>query len=136
MSRRSYKRSKTQVDAPPVTVPQRVAHRVTLLPRILRIVLVAVFGLAVTLALSPLVDLIYSQYFFSMSTRILPSFISGGIGLASYAIGWWLMVGTVGERPIARIALLWYFGSGILAIVVVVFLIVRGVTLVNFLAGS
>jgi hypothetical protein len=114
----------------------RLTDRLVMTPRLLRMLLVGIFALAVTLSLSPLVDLIYSEYFFSMDTVIVPSLVSAGFGLIMYALGWWLLVGTVGERPIARIALLWYCGTGVLALLVVIFLIVRGVTLVNLIAGS
>ena len=63
-------------------------------PRLVRILTVALFALAVTLALSPLVDYIYDRYFFSMETRVVPSLVSSGFGLVMYLLGWWLMVGT------------------------------------------
>ena len=111
-------------------------QRIVRLPRLARILIIALFALAVTLSLSPLVDYIYSTYFFSMETRVVPSLISAGFGLIMYLIGWWLMVGTIGERPAARTALLWYLGTGILAIVVVSILVLRGVSLMNFTPGS
>ena len=105
-------------------------------PRLVRILVVALFALAVTLALSPLVDYIYDRYFFSMETRIVPALVTSGFGLLMYLLGWWLLVGTVGERPAARIALLWYIGTGLVAVVVVSILVFRGVSLVNILTGS
>jgi hypothetical protein len=114
----------------------RLVAAILSVPRLLRMFLVGLFALAVTLSLSPLVDLIYTQYFFSMNTVIVPSLVSAGFGLIMYVLGWWLIVGTVGDQPIARIALLWYCGTGLLALVVVIVLIVRGVTLVNLITAS
>jgi hypothetical protein len=119
-------------DARPLTAWARFGNQVSQLPRLIRILLVALFALAVTLALSPLVDLIYDHYFFSMETRIAPALVTATFGLMMYVLGWWLIVGTVGERPAARAAMVWYFGIGVLAVVVVVYLIATGVSLLNF----
>lgn len=105
-------------------------------PRLVRILIVALFALAVTLALSPLVDYLYDRFFFSMQTREVPSLVSASFGLLMYLLGWWLMVGTVGEKPEARAALLWYIGTGVAALLFVVFLLVRGVSLVNIIMNS
>ena len=106
--------------------------RLSQLPRLVRILLVGLFALAVTLALSPLVDLIYDRYFFSAQTVIIPALVTATFGLLTYMLGWWLLVGTVGERPEARAVTVWYFGIGVLAVVVVVYLILTGVSLLNF----
>ncbi len=127
------KRSQPKAHAsPPPTRLARLSSRVGELPRIVRILLVALFALAVTLAVSPLSDLIYDRYFFSMETRIAPALATAVIGLVMYLFGWWLMVGTVGERPAARPAVVWYFGVGVLAVVIVGYLVVSGVSLFNF----
>ena len=105
-------------------------------PRLVRILIVALFALAVTLALSPLVDYLYDRFFFSMETRMVPSLVSASFGLLMYLVGWMLMVGTVGEEPEARVALLWYIGTGVAAMLVVGILVVRGVSLVNIIANS
>ena len=101
------------------------------LPRLVRIVLVALFGLAVTLSLSPLVDLIYDRYFFSVNTVMVPALVSSAFGLAMYMVGWWLVVGTVGEKPEKRTAILWYVAVGLAAVVVVVVLTALGVSILN-----
>ncbi len=133
MSRR--KQNKTApVEALPLS--QQLINRLVALPRVARVLIVALFALMVTLALSPLVDTIYLTYFYSYETRIIPSLVSASFGLVVYVIGWWLMVGTLGERPIARIALLWYCGTGLLALLVVVFLLLRGVTLLSMFTSS
>lgn len=105
-------------------------------PRLVRIVLIAVFALAVTLALSPLVDYIYSENFFAVETVIVPSLVSAAFGLVMYMAGWWLMVGTVGEKPDARLATIIYLGLGILAVLTVGFLVARGVSLLNLSAST
>jgi hypothetical protein len=102
------------------------------LPRLARILLCALFALAVTLAFSPLIDYLYDRYFFDMNTVIVPALVTATLGLITYMIGWWLLVGTVGERPAVRTALVWYLGIGLLAVAVVVYLIASGVSLLNF----
>lgn len=109
------------------------------LPRLPRILLVAAVSLAVTLALSPLIDEVYFQLAFtplsSLSlpvARVLPALITAALGLGMYTIGWWLIVGTVGEHPQARQAVLWYIAAGMLAALVVALLIMRGISLLNF----
>lgn len=109
-----------------------LSNRVIQLPRLVRILLAALFALAVTLAFSPLVDLIYDRYFFSANTLIVPALVTATLGLIMYMVGWWLMVGTIGEQPASRAALAWYLGIGVLAVVVVVYLIASGVSLLNF----
>jgi hypothetical protein len=96
------------------------------LPRLVRIVVVAVFALAVTLALSPLVDYLYLTYFYTVETRILPSLVTSGIGVIVYILGWWLLVGIVGETRPARPAILVYVTVGIIALCLVIFLAVSG----------
>ncbi len=110
----------------------RFGNRLSRLPRLVRILLVGVFALAVTLSLSPLVDLIYDRYFFSAQTVIVPALVTATVGLIAYMLGWWLMVGTVGEQPEARAAMVWYFGIGVLAVIIVAYLILTGVSLLNF----
>jgi hypothetical protein len=102
-------------------------------PRIVRIGLVAIFALCVTLSLSPMVDEIYMGFFFSPQTIILPSLVSAAFGLVMYITGWWLMIGTIGEKPAARLAIIWYFALGVAAVLVVVILLMRGITLLNIL---
>lgn len=112
----------------------RLIERVLHLPRLGRIVICALFALAVTLALSPLIDEIYLRFFFTSGTVILPSLVSAAFGLVMYMTGWWLIVGTVGETPPVRLVILWYLAVGILAILVVIILVFRGVSLLNLAA--
>lgn len=126
----------------PTAPGARVVNAIIGLPRLVRILLVALLALMVTLAISPMVDEIYFNTLFTpiydlspSVARVLPSLVTAAVGLTMYTLGWWLIVGTVGESPQARLAILWYVGVGILALVVVVILIIRGVTLLNFVAS-
>jgi hypothetical protein len=96
------------------------------LPRLLRIITVAIFALAFTLAVSPLVDYIYLSYFFTEETRVLPSLVSAAVGVAFYILGWWLLIGTVGETRPARPAVLVYVLVGIIALFLVILLALSG----------
>ncbi len=97
--------------------------------RLLRIALAALFAVALTLVLTPLVDRVYLQYFFDASTRIIPALISTIAGLIFYGVGWRLIVGYVGEQPAARPAILWYVSIGTaLCAIVVVLLVIGAIT--------
>ncbi len=87
------------------------------LPRLVRIILIAIPALAVTLIFTPIVDTIYLRFFFSMETRMAPSIITAGIALLMYLIGWVVLVGTPGEVQQERRALRWYVGASVLLIV-------------------
>jgi hypothetical protein len=104
------------------------------LPRIWRIALVSLFALAVTLAVTPIVDNFYVNNFFSMDTRLLPSLFSVGLGIVTYAVGWRLLIGMVGDAPQPRKATLWYLTFGIVMLVLV--LILAGVGVFGNLSQS
>jgi hypothetical protein len=95
-------------------------------PRLLRIVTISIFGIALTAAVFPLVDAIYIARFFDENTRILPSFISVGLGIIMYGLGWWLLVGIRGEKRPERIGVLIYVLVGIVVIAFVFILIITG----------
>ena len=61
-------------------IPMRIIEWIIGLPRLTRILLVAAFALAVTLSISPLVDIIYADFFFSMDTRMAPSLVTAVFG--------------------------------------------------------
>lgn len=103
-------------------------HRLFKLPRFVRIVIVFIFALAATLALSPLVDFVYLTYMFTAESRLLPSLVSAGVGLAMYLIGWWLFVGGVDELPPARRAVLLYVMVGILIVCLIIVLALTGIS--------
>ncbi len=141
MSKKQQKAGSSRSKTADLPLSQRLVERIIGLPRVLRIVLVALLALAVTLALSPMIDDLYFRLVFESLyatspdlARILPSLITASVGLAMYAVGWWLVIGTVGETPQFRLAVLWYVGLGLLALIVVVILVIRGVTLLNLLA--
>jgi hypothetical protein len=95
-------------------------------PRSLRIVLVSICALAVTLAIFPVVDELYIRFLFNDATRLLPSFVSTGIGIVMYIWGWRLIIGTIGEEQPVRLAAFWYLVIGILAILLVIGLFLQG----------
>lgn len=103
----------------------RFAQQILMLPRFSRILLAGVFALATTLAISPIVDELYLQHFYSEATVVLPSLIAAAIGLVMYIIGWQLVVGTVGEDTEAKTAIVWYFVVGIFAVLLVGLWLVR-----------
>ena len=100
------------------------------LPRPARIGVAALLALAVTLALSPVIDALYLRFFFDDATRGLPALIAAGFGLAMYRVGWWVLVGTRGEQPARhRRALLWYLVIGAAALALVAIFLVQGFSL-------
>lgn len=101
------------------------------LPRLIRVLIVAVFSLVVALAVSPLIDHIYIRFFFSSSTVILPSLVTVAVGSIVYIIGWRIYIGTVNTTPPAENRILWYFGIGAVVTIFVLGLIVYGVISLN-----
>ena len=99
--------------------------RVLGLPRIGRILLAGGFALMATLAVMPLFDRIYDAYFFSLETRGASAWAAALVGVAVYALGWWLVVGA-GDAPPPRRAAAWYVIAGLVVTVLVVALIVYG----------
>lgn len=108
------------------SLPDRLIARVLGLPRLARILIVAVFGLAATAALFPIVDRIYLTNFFSEQTIVIPSLVSAGVGIIMYVAGWVLMVGTRGSPLPKRPAILVYILFGIIIVLYVLILIVNG----------
>jgi hypothetical protein len=97
------------------------------LARVWRLVMVGVFGLCFTLAVTPLVDNLYTTYFFSMDTRIVPSLVSSALGIVVYIAGWRLLVGMRGEVPKPTRAAFWYLVAGIVCVGLVLVLLGIGV---------
>lgn len=96
------------------------------LPRSWRIVMVAMFSMAVVAALFPLVDGTYLRFFYTRSTVILPALVTAFSGLVMWGVGWWVLVGWAGEQPKARPAVLWYFIVGTVFVLLVLFLLIQG----------
>ncbi|MFW5691947.1 MAG: hypothetical protein ACOCX3_01205 [Chloroflexota bacterium] len=95
------------------------------LPRITRLVIAGVLALAVTLALSPIIDEIYLRFFFDESTRGLPGLLAAAFGVTMYIIGWFAIVGTSGEAAQERQIAAYYLVVGLLAIGVVLIWLIR-----------
>lgn len=91
-------------------------EQITSMNRLLRLLLVAIFAISTTLATSPLIDSIYLQYFFTPESRILPSLIAMGLGLAMYAFGWLYLVGSSGQPILITRGLKWVVYLGVLTI--------------------
>lgn len=99
------------------------------LPRILRIVISAVFALALVLVIFPFIDWVYYTYFFSMETRGVPAYIIAACGLVMYLVGWRTIVGTHGEKLSPRRWTGWYLISGLILVVIAAILIAYGLIL-------
>ena len=104
----------------------RLVERIIRLPRLTRIILAAVFALALTLVITPLVDGFYIANFYDPSTREAPALFSTALGVVFYLLGWRLIIGFAGDVPPARRAVLGYLGVGIVACVLVVVLVILG----------
>lgn len=120
---------------PPVRTSaiRQFATQILTLPRWARWVTVIVFALALTLVITPVIDNIYTNNFFDVSTVIIPALISAGLGIVMCVVGWWLLIGVAGSVPAPRAAAGWYFIIGMLLLLVVLFLIFTG--LANALQG-
>lgn len=111
---------------------ERVPYAIYLMRKVLnwsrgaRIIIISIFGVAVTAAVFPLIDLIYVERFFNPDMRILPSFISVGLGMAMYVVGWVFIVGTRGEKPPERMGVIIYMLAGILIVSFVLILLING----------
>ncbi len=94
--------------------------------RLVRIIIISVFALAVTASVFPMVDFIYMKNFFNEQTVILPSFVSTALGIITYGVGWWLLVGIRGEKRPERTAVFFYVVFGFLVLIFVFILIING----------
>jgi uncharacterized membrane protein YwzB len=105
-------------------------HALLNFPRITRIIIAGVFALSLTLALSPIVDRLYEQYFYSEETLILPAIISAVLGVLMYVLGWFAIVGVNDEKLIPSKAVVGYLLLGMMAVLLVlawtVSLVIRG----------
>ncbi|MFN8448430.1 MAG: hypothetical protein U0521_07525 [Anaerolineae bacterium] len=117
---------KKAATTPQLSTSERVVERVIHLPRVTRIALAALFALALTLMITPLVDNFYMDHFFDPATRGLPAMISTALGLVFYVVGWRQIIGYAGEQPSARAAVFWYVAIGVSACALVVILVIFG----------
>lgn len=111
-------------EAPPAAA--RLIDRVVHLGRLARILLALIFAIAVTLAVTPLIDELYLANFYNINTRAIPAFLSTALGLIYYGLGWRLIVGYAGEVPEPRRAILWYVAVGAAACILVIVLLIIG----------
>ena len=130
---KSLKQVRIERNQPAERVPlvTFLIRKILALPRLLRIIIISIFALALTAVVFPAVDFAYMEHFFSESTKILPSFVSTGVGIIMYGVGWWLLVGIRGERRPVRIGVFLYVLAGILIIAFVVYLIINGYSMAN-----
>lgn len=88
--------------------PANFVDRVFLLPRFARILLVIIPALAVTFIFSPVIDEIYLRFFYTPQTAELPAWIAALMAVGMYLVGWYYVVGMVGEEPTLRRETRWY----------------------------
>jgi hypothetical protein len=100
------------------------------LPRLIRILMVGFFSIAVTLLTFPVMGGIaaiigwgtntetYLAYALTLNQPLLLGFVfvSLALGLAYYVVGWWLLVGTAGEQPTPIQAMMWVVIIGVVAV--------------------
>jgi len=121
---------------PGVPLYEQLSRGLNHMPRIVRILIAGFFALVVTAAIFPIVDRVYLDYFYNPDAPpTLAAVISAIIGGLMYAVGWRLIVGTIGEEIPARKAVLWYFVIGLFALVIVVLLIVQGISMTDELGA-
>lgn len=112
--------------APPKPRSVRIVERVVQLPRAARIALAALFALALTLVITPLVDNLYVERFYDPATVGLPALVSTALGIVFYLVGWRQIIGYAGETPAARSSVFWYVVVGAAACALVIILVVFG----------
>jgi hypothetical protein len=98
-------------------------------PRLLRIVLVGLFALAVTFVVALL--LYYQSIFYSPDLQIVFYIIATVFGLFMYLAGWRLIVGTVGETPPVQRSVVWYLGVGLLATLMIVLWVIQMIVTID-----
>lgn len=103
----------------------RMIAQMLALPRITRLLITTVFAVSATLAVSPLIDEVYLQAFFSEDTIIVPSLIAGSIGVLMYAAGYYFIVGLAGEKPKQHPFAIWYILIGWFSIGLVIVWVLR-----------
>lgn len=95
-------------------------EQITQINRLWRLLLVAMIAIITTLAVSPLIDAIYLQFFFTPETRIVPSLIAMGVGTVMYILGWFYLVGSAGQTMYVTRGLKWYIYASFLMVIIVV----------------
>lgn len=112
-----------------------IIDRVLLLPRLIRIFIVAFATLLLVMAIFPLVDIVYVTYFFTPGTVVLPSLISVSLGLVVYVWGWRSLVGLVGESPAPKLSSRAFIVLALLLLFFDLVLILQGLAMTYWIAG-
>lgn len=94
-------------------------EQITRMNRLLRLLFVAIIAVITTLAVSPTIDAIYLQSFFTPETRLIPSLLAMGVGVTMYVIGWFYLVGSAGQVITITRGLKWYIYISLLMIIIV-----------------
>lgn len=94
-------------------------EQITNMNRLLRLLFVAIIAIITTLAVSPTIDAIYLQSFFTPETRLLPSLLAMGAGVTMYIVGWFYLVGSAGQLMTITRGLKWYIYISLLMILIV-----------------
>lgn len=102
-----------------MTKNKSLVSNVLALPRITRILIAGVYALAVTLIITLVADKILGTTVSEETLVTTLSLIAAGIGILMYALGYFLIVGTIGEDLILRRASRIYIWTGIIAICLV-----------------
>lgn len=110
---------------------ENLTQRLVQLPRFIRLLIAVFFSVMVTLAVSPLVDHIYLRFFFTVETVMIPALVTVTIGSTMYIWSWRIYIGVVNTIPPSEKRVLWYFGVGMTATIIVIVLLVQGVSILN-----
>ena len=96
----------------------RIITRLLNLPRLARILIAGVLALVIAFVIT--LVLFYDGMFYNDNLISVYAVVVLVFGLAMYLSGWFLIVGTVGETPPVRPAIVWYLGIGLVSIVLLV----------------
>ncbi|MBC7871289.1 MAG: hypothetical protein H7Y09_10660 [Chitinophagaceae bacterium] len=108
-----------------------LAERVLALPRLMRILIAAVFALAVTLDILVVFYVIDKSLINSGPIEYVPVTIATVFGLVMYVAGWQIIVGTIGMPRTAGRVVLWYLVAGTLAVLVALMWFFQTRTIIN-----
>lgn len=125
--REQLEERRKQAEHQPIWVT--VAERVLGLPRSFRIFIAVLVAIAVVVVVRPVIDDIYLREFFSDDTRMLPALVATALGAVVYVLGWYAIVGWVGDERTARPLVLWYLGFGIIVVGLALIWLLRLLTL-------
>jgi hypothetical protein len=125
--KKTSSKTKKKHDKTRKSVPEIMVIRLLNLPRVVRILIVGVFALAVTLIVALVA--FYESIFYSDTLQFILYVVATVLGLVMYVIGWYLIVGTVDTTPPVRQAVWWYVVLGTLAIVLIILSVIQAATI-------